>query len=243
MKRGREAYEVTSSRSRRVALLNLVINGLESVIGEYGCREVRAVLPESVGGTLTVCYSSCEEIPEEGFELDSAIDYGLLSDYAFEPCGRGLSLEDLYTVAQDLAAKEAMSTLSAYALKCALTEVEYMLLILQNGKAAILEGERDKVVIPAKGVSFTAHTHPRGCVPSPHDIKSLINLLFEGGLGSAVISTECGLMLFRNGPFTEEDLLALTNFRSIVGGRDPRRIVEVLSKGRVGPNIIVKRIS
>ncbi len=241
----REAYEVTSSRTRRIALLNLVINGFESIIGEYGCRDLRALLPE-VNGVLEIHYSGCEETPEEGFELDAAVEYGLIEDYRFSESYsglEGLSISDLYREAAELVRKEVTSTLSPYALRCALTNVEYMLVILQNGSAAILEGERNKVSIPLTKASVTAHTHPRGCIPSPHDIRSLINLLFEGGLGSAIISTECGLLMIRKGPFTEDDLIALSKMRDSLSGKDLNELRNLLSSGVVGRNIMIKLIT
>ncbi len=237
------AFEVTSSRTREIALLNLVINGAESIIAEYGCTSVGVELPESPGGELIMYCSNCEEFPKEGFELDQAVEYGLIEDYEFVLGKGGRGLRELYRRARELAVKEVTSTLAPYALKCALTEVEYMLVILQNGSAALLEGERDRVVIPNIKASLSAHTHPRGCTPSPHDLKSLINLLFEGGLGSAVISTECGLLIVRNGPFTEDDLLALSKLRDSLSGRDVEPLKEALREGRVGPNLMVTLIS
>ena len=237
------AFEVTSSRTREIALLNLVINGAESIIAEYGCASVGVELPESPGSELIMYCSGCEEFPEEGFELDQAVEYGLIEEYEFVPGKGGRGLRELYGRARELIVKEVTSILAPYTLKCALTEVEYMLVILQNGSAALLEGERDRVVIPNVKASVSAHTHPRGCAPSPHDLKSLINLLFEGGLGSAVISTECGLLIVRDGPFTEDDLLALSKLRDSLSGRDVEPLKEALREGRVGPNLMVTLIS
>jgi len=239
----RAAFEVTSSRTKEIALLNLVINGIESVIAEYGCEFIGVELPEAPGGELIVYYSDCEELPEEGFELDQAVEYGLIREYEFTPGKDGKKLQELYRRVRELIVKEVTSTLAPYTLKCALTEVEYMLVILQNGSAALLEGERDRVVIPNVKASLSAHTHPRGCTPSPHDLKSLINLLFEGGLGSAIISTECGLLIVRDGPFTEDDLLALSRLRDSLSGRDVEPLKKALREGRVGPNLMVALFS
>jgi len=238
----RAAFEVTSSRTKEIALLNLVINGVESIIAEYGCGFVGIELPESPGGRLRIYYNKCEELPEEGFELDQAVEYGLIEEYEFTPGIRGRDPRELYRRARELIVKEVTSTLTPYALKCALTEVEFMLVILQNGLAALLEGERDRVVIPNVKASLSAHTHPRGCTPSPHDLKSLINLLFEGGLGSAIISTECGLLLVRDGPFTEDDLLALSKLRDSLSDRDVELLKKSLQQGRVGSNLVITLI-
>jgi len=239
----RTAFEVTSSRTKEIALLNLVINGAESVIAEYGCEFIGVELPETPGGKLIVYYSNCEELPDEGFELDQALKYGLIREYEFTLGKNGKKLRELYKRVRELIIKEVTSTLAPYALKCALTKVEYMLVILQNGSAALLEGERDKVVIPNIKASLSAHTHPKGCIPSPHDLKSLINLLFEGGLGSAIISTECGLLIVRDGLFTEDDLLALSKLRDSLSGRDVEPLNKALREGRVGPNLMIALIS
>jgi len=66
-------------------------------------------------------------------------------------------------------------------------------------------------VIPEVNAVVTVHTHSTLCIPSTTDMKSLTNLLIDGGLGFGIVSPTCYLLIFRVGPFTEEDLITLKN--------------------------------
>ena len=227
-------FEVTSPWTLKLATLNLVINGMESIIGEWGCNGLRAVI-DAYG--VTICYEWCDGTPDQGFELDEAKEHGLIREYSIKRCTRGTPLSELYTLASSLFIRESSLMLSTYALRTRVEGTEFMLVVLQNGRAAILMGERNKVVIPQIKASVSAHTHPRGCTPSPHDIKSLVNLLFDGGLGAGIVSTDCSLYIVREGPFTENDLISLNHLRDDLSAKDVDMVREVFKRGTIGDNL------
>ena len=231
---GPKELEVTSRKTKRIALLALIINGIESLVGGYGCRGVRAKLNND---ELTVCYRACDEEPEEGYELDEALNYGLLSSYTLDECDEGITLGKLYyNVANELIRTSA-SILSSFALRTRAEGIEYMLVIFRDGLALLLRGERNKVVIPAVKAVASVHTHPEGCVPSPHDIRSLINNFLEGGIGGGIISTDCKLFILRSGPFTEDDYLAISRFRKELGARNINFLKQRFAEGTISQNL------
>ncbi len=243
----RREYEVTSRSTEVLALVNHLINGLESLMAEYGCRNL-LVEGDEVGPLLrtsvSICASECEEFPTEGFELELAKKYGLIRDYSFTTsCNRGISLRSLYGHVRRLAERELVSILKSYALRTAFEGVEYMLVVLQNGRALILEGEVNKVTIPLVKATASLHTHPRGCVPSPHDIRSSTHVFLDGGLVAGITSPQCSLLIFRSGPFTEEDYLGLIKFKDMLGDEDVDSIRSVISKGVLGPNLLLVTVT
>ena len=226
--------EITSRRSKKLALLCLVINGLESLVGGYGCTDIRASIE---GSKIHICYRDCQEEIDNGYELDEAVDYGLISSYSINKCGEGLKLQTLYNRALDQLVRFTTSYLSTYALRTMVEGVEYMVLVLRNGRALLLRGTKNRVIIPGVKALVSAHTHPQGCIPSPHDIRSFINMLLEGGFGSGIISNECKLFIVRSGPFLEEDYVALSKFRGILSSRDISKIRNIISRGIIGKNL------
>ncbi|MEM1525826.1 MAG: hypothetical protein QW775_01565 [Ignisphaera sp.] len=93
-------------------------------------------------------------------------------------------------------------------------EEEYMVIFLDRGSAAILEGSPEKVVAPfIPGTVFTCHTHPNTyrALLSKEDARSLLELLSNRGLGSCVISTSSCLVVYRCGPFVLDDYFKLFN--------------------------------
>ncbi len=237
----RREIEVTSNWSLKLALYNHLINGLESVIAEYECSDVSVILPgtySSHGSSeLVVCYSSCSEVPYEGFELSNIVKYKLADSYEFRQCYEGLHIDELYSHALDLYLRNVPSYLRSYTIRTALEGIEYMLVVLQNGRAVLLEGERNKVVIPSVKAVASAHTHPKSCVPSPHDIRSLVNILLDGGLGASIVSPNCTLTIFRSGPFTEDDYLALTSLIRNIKKNPADELGRLLSRGVLGKNL------
>ncbi len=237
----RREIEVTSTWSLKLALYNHLINGLESVMAEYGCGSVSAVLPEIIEphgfSEVIICYSGCSEVPYEGFELDNITRYKLASDYVFKHCHEGWSLNELYSQALDLFLRNIPSFLRSYSIRTALEGIEYMLIVLQNGRAVLLEGEKNKVVIPSVKAVASAHTHPKNCIPSPHDIRSLTNILLEGGLGASIVSPNCILTIFRKGPFTEDDYLALVSFIKNLRKNSLNELGQLLARGILSKNL------
>jgi len=240
---GRKEVEVTSTWSLRLALYNHLINGLESIIAEYECESISVVLPEVMQSkgfsNIVVCYGRCRETPYEGFEINNAVRYGLAEEYMFKHCYDGWSLNKLYSQSLNLFLRNVPSFLRSYSIRTALEGIEYMLVVLQNGRAVLLEGEKNKVVIPSVKAVVSAHTHPRNCIPSPHDIRSLTNILLEGGLGASIVSPNCVFTIFRKGPFTENDYLALASFTRNLRKSTLNELGQLLARGTLSRNLRV----
>lgn len=236
--------EVTDSSSRALALLGLFIAGLEALIAEYGCvvAGVSAYPSEALGSVVTVHCMGSESRVDQLFDFEEAVDAGLIESVETSREPPPVSLEALYARVPREVGRYASSTLSSYAARTAFEGVEYMVVVLRNGRAALLEGEVERVRIPYLRHVADAHTHPRWCFPSAPDIESLTNLLLDSGLGSAIVSPECTLVIARDGPFTEDDYLALAELRNRVRGGEYGALKEAISVGRVGENVVVKYV-
>ncbi len=239
-------FEVSGEWSRRLAALTLLANAIESLIAEYGCSNVCVMEPkelnEVIHEDLVLCFSSCEEAPSKGFELDEMKSLGLIPKYELVPCNTSVTKcisEDAVLNYVIKCFDYMISYVRSYALRTAIEGREYIVVTLKNGRAALFEGEEGRVRLPDVGIIASAHTHPRGCIPSPHDIRTLINTLFNGGVGIAITSVDCTLKIVRCGPFTEDDLIELQRFRSVLRRGDLSRIRDVIKKGVIGRNIKV----
>lgn len=233
--------EITDSSSKALALLGLFVAGLEAVIAEYGCSSagVSAYPREALGSVVRVHCVGGEGPMDQLFDFEEAVEAGLIEDAVPSREPPPVTLRALYARIPREVGRYASSALSSYASRTAFEGIEYMVVVLRNGRAALLEGEVEKVRIPYVRHVADAHTHPRWCFPSAPDIESLTNLLLDSGLGSAIVSPECTLVMARDGPFTENDYLALAELRNSIRGRDYEPLKEALSRGRAGENVVM----
>ncbi|MEM1645335.1 MAG: hypothetical protein QXL96_05625 [Ignisphaera sp.] len=91
-------------------------------------------------------------------------------------------------------------------------EEEYMVVFIDRSYAVLLEGSPEKVVAPSiPGTLFICHTHPNTtrALFSKEDIRSLLELLSNRGLGGCIISAYSYLIIYRCGPFTLDDYFKL----------------------------------
>lgn len=208
--------EVTSNTSKALALANILVNGIESLIFDCSCSDAYidvefSSLEDLLGSDINVNLSDCEYRPDKYFELDDLVDYGLVNSVNVSLGSSGTNYKVLYDEAIKTTLKWAIPYMKLTSLKTRRSGIEYMLIVLRDGKAEVLEGEVDRVVIPEVNAVVTVHTHSTLCIPSTTDMKSLTNLLIDGGLGFGIVSPTCYLLIFRVGPFTEEDLITLKN--------------------------------
>jgi len=238
-----QEYDISGEWSKRLSLIVNLINILEGIKGDFECNDVTICNPtdlnELLGSTITICINKCIDAPSELQELSRLINFGLINDYKVrvnQGMSEGISINELYREAMDYF-DEVFDYLDSYLLRTYLEGIEYMVLVLTNGRALLLEGERGKVVVPARNVIASAHTHPRGCLPSPYDIRSLINIFFEGGIGLGIKSKDCTLKIVRVGPFTEKDYIELAIFRNILRKNNLETIKEIIERGFIGDNI------
>lgn len=240
----RFGMEITDSSSKALTLLGLFVAGLEAVIAEYGCSlaGVSAYPREALGSIVKVHCVGGEGPLDHLFDFEEAVEAGLIEGLETSREPPPVSLQSLYSRIPREVGGYAASTLSSYAARTALEGVEYMIVVLRNGRAALLEGEVEKVRIPYLRHVADAHTHPRWCFPSAPDIESLMNLLLDSGLGSGIVSPECTLVMARDGPFTEDDYIALAELRNRIRGGDYDALKEVISVGRVGKNVVMRYV-
>jgi len=238
-----QEYNISGEWSKRLSLIVNLINILEGIRADFECNDVTICDPidlnELLGSTITICVNKCIDTPDELQELGRLINYGLINNYKVRidrDVSEGISIDELYSEAINYF-DEMFDYLDSYLLRTYLEGLEYIVLVLTNGNALLLEGERGRVVVPARNVIASAHTHPRGCLPSPHDIRSLINILFEGGIGLGIKSKDCTLKIVRVGPFTEKDYIELAIFRNILRKNNLEAIKEIIERGIIGDNI------
>ncbi len=236
--------EVTDSSSKALALLGLFVAGLEAVIAEYGCSlaGVSAYPRDALGAVVRVHCVGGEGTIGQLFDFEEAVEAGLIEGVEASTEPPPVSLQALYSRVPREVGRYAAFTLSSYAARTAFEGIEYMVIVLRNGRAALLEGEVERVRIPYVRHVADAHTHPRWCFPSAPDVESLMNLLLDSGLGSAIVSPECTLVMARDGPFTEDDYLALAELRNSIRGRDYEPLKEAVSVGRVGKNVVMRYV-
>ncbi|BBD71960.1 hypothetical protein HS1genome_0349 [Sulfodiicoccus acidiphilus] len=92
-----------------------------------------------------------------------------------------------------------------YAQKTRDTSVEFINILLEDGTYLILEGEESQVSVPyPRGLAVT-HTHPNICLFSSTDLRTADRAFIMGYLIDAVMTDRCVTVVYRVGPYTEED--------------------------------------
>lgn len=153
-------------------------------------------------GRLTVRASVAERLVIEaaGAEIIVEPDPGLW----------GVPLESLYRLVPRAVLSSDSSLLKRLAYRTAVDGIEYLVLYPEAGEALVLEGEYLRVSVPFARVAASVHTHPEGpCGLSDKDVESALDLLAEGGLFEAAVTTSCAALVYRVGPVQEDDYIAV----------------------------------
>ncbi len=114
--------------------------------------------------------------------------------------------------------------------------VEHALLLSSVKPVKImLEGERDRVVIPGGIKSYVfLHTHPQVYITfSKKDLESAIEFFMDGGIIESVVAGKYMLTLWRTWMISMEDIDALIDFKEEFTSRDKITIskaIQTLSK-------------
>ncbi len=120
----------------------------------------------------------------------------------------GVPLESLYRLAPRAVLSGDSSLLKRLAYRTAVDGIEYLVLYPESGEALVLEGEYLRVSVPFARVAASIHTHPEGpCGLSSKDVESALDLLAEGGLFEAAVTTSCAALVYRVGPVQEDDYI------------------------------------
>ncbi|MEM0360960.1 MAG: hypothetical protein QXY36_01215 [Sulfolobales archaeon] len=232
--------ELTSSTSRSLALANNLVNGIESLIEDCSCSDAYILnkftsLYDLIDEYVEIGLSDCAYTPDNLFELNDLVTNGLVRDVRVRTntLDSGVNYRVLYELALNTVLDNVIPYMRNVSLKTAVTEVEYMYIILRDGRALLLEGDFNKVVIPNVNATLTVHTHSLTCLPSRSDLKSISDLFVQGGLGSGITSPTCYFAIFRVGYFTEEEYAMLRNLYEY------KPTYELPSRKYLGNNILI----
>jgi len=82
-----------------------------------------------------------------------------------------------------------------------------------EGKLVVVEGSESSLLLPAFPAFAFFHTHPSGaCAFSDKDWRAFVDFVLEGGFVNGVISRGCLFVLYRSGPLSEDDIVALRSY-------------------------------
>ena len=236
----KQFIEVTDKWISLITVFYYVEGALYELIEDYGCVDPKVRL-EGSSSTPVVEYC-CEEITEEPDELisiEEGKENNVITSYRYcdDACKEGEGLYSLLNKIVNQTLVKSIELLTPYTYLTSQSGVEYLLIVLNNGKGYLIEGEENKVAVPISRALFSLHTHPNNCLLSPHDVRALSNTLMFRGIGGGVVSRDCYMILVRSGPFTEEDLIDLIKFRNSLRKMRVDDLNDYLRKGFVGANL------
>ncbi len=206
---------IEDESTRKIGFLSRLVNFLEDVYEDAECADLYYTITSIEEESVIVEGVDCN------YPLSESIDvfmdkYDL---YAEEGIGRKHYTE-LYDEVVRVYKSTLHYTMKNYAARSLQKHVEYYLGILFSGKAFLVEGEGDKVIIPG-GLNqcFAAHTHPSNLpIPSQADVRSITNLFLDRGIGHVIETVGPSLAIYRRAPLSIEDLevlKTLDRYRSI----------------------------
>ncbi|MCE4600658.1 MAG: hypothetical protein F7C38_03745 [Desulfurococcales archaeon] len=118
----------------------------------------------------------------------------------------GVRLGSLYEALPSLVLRTDASLYKKLAFETTRSGIEYMGIYTVNGLLAVFEGEHYRVTLPFVKSVASVHTHPEGsCLLSLKDVESGLDLLVEGGLFIAAVTTSCAFVMYRHGLVLEDD--------------------------------------
>ncbi len=213
----------SNNATKKIAFLSRTINFLEDVLDDAECEAVYVDSSALEREEILVEGVNCVYDLEESIEVFSK-QYSLDA----EPANRAdLSLRSLYEMVISTYKETLHYKMKEFASKTMINKIEYYLGILFNGKAFIVEGEEERIAIPGFKQCFAAHTHPSSIpVPSRPDLKSIINLFLDRGIGHVIETANTAMVIYRVAPLTDEDLEVLM---SAVRFNDPMECLRIFS--------------
>ncbi len=230
--------EINSRSLKHIGALYNVLNLAEYIIEELECEAVyvRGVDYREDHSRITLYCVGCRygdrsgDIDlyirdlKESFNID--IDIVPKTVVVGNP---GLGIEELYRYIASLVKESSSEILKRYAyLTQSRRGIEYLLLILSNGKGVVLEGEYHKVEIPyVRNIVATVHTHPSGyCIPSRQDVETCLLHMGDGGLLCGVVTVSCDFYIYLTNVLDEDSFRSMMK---IVNGYD-RFASEIIRK-------------
>ncbi|MEM0373528.1 MAG: hypothetical protein QXO96_03120, partial [Sulfolobales archaeon] len=133
-------------------------------------------------------------------------------EYGFKVGSMNLSYRYLYSYTANLFIEFIRKYMLEFANNTINTGIEYLLILLRDGKFLILEGDENKVQIPFPDGLATVHTHPGICLFSEKDLETADYLFSRGYFIIGVMNNTCISIIYRNGVYTLEDKEMLIKF-------------------------------
>jgi hypothetical protein len=208
-----------------IGFLSRLINFLEDIIDDSECEDVYVWfnMDDPLSDNIFVEGVNCLYNIEESINVFSH-NYDLVVER-----GRGeYSLNDLYSIVIERYKNRLHYIMKDLAGKSIITHREYYLGILFNGKAFLIEGERDKVLVPGNiPQCFSAHTHPSQIpIPSRADLKTINKLFIDRGIGHAIETVGTSMIIYRVSPITLSDLEIIKDAEKM---RNPVKALSMLT--------------
>ncbi|WFO74531.1 hypothetical protein J4526_05450 [Desulfurococcaceae archaeon MEX13E-LK6-19] len=195
--------------TKTIAFYSRLVNFIEDVIDDAYCTTVYInELDSNMPWTTEIVIEpiNCKYDPYESVRIFSeewSIDNVVI--------GRGIyEYGKLYEIIARKYIESLHYTMKSYASRTLLTKREYYLAISFYGKAAIVEGDPERVRIPAVNQCFSAHTHPATrAFPSIQDMITIFSIMLNRGIGHAIETVGDTMLFYRTAPLTEDDIAIL----------------------------------
>ncbi|MEM0247057.1 MAG: hypothetical protein QW432_05905 [Desulfurococcaceae archaeon] len=195
-------HEVVSDEyTAGIAFLCRVINFLEDVLEDAECDDIYVNSVALNARTVVLHAVRCKydvfesiEVFQDRYRVNVKEGIG------------DLPLRELYEHVIDYYKKTLHRRMKQYAWKTHISGVEYYLGVLFNGKGFLIEGEKNKVILPGTPQCFSAHTHPLDPpVPSKNDVKAVNRILVDRGIGHVIEAVRSSLAIYRVRPLSLRD--------------------------------------
>lgn len=236
----KQFVEISEKWTSLIAMFYYVEGALYELVEDYECLNPKVRIEYGAGTPVVeYCCEKIAKIPSELVSLEEGKEDNVVTEYRYsnEACGRG---EELYSLLNKITSHvlvKSIEMMTPYTYTTIHSGIEYLLVVLSNGKGYLIEGEENRIAVPMSRALFSLHTHPDNCILSPHDVRSLSNTLMYRGIGGGVVSRDCYLIIVRSGPFTEEDLMELIRFKDALRKMRINDLNRYLERSFVGTNL------
>ncbi len=185
-----------------IAFYSNLVNYIEDLLEDAECEDIYIGGIDPDGGSAVIEGYNCKYSLEESVEV-----FSKYYDVTLEIGSGGRPYDELYRRVITTYRETLHYMMKKLSLETIAKHREYYLGILFTGDAFILEGEEDRVVVPG-GIKqcFAAHTHPSNiAIPSWNDLKSIVNLFLDRGIGHVIETVGQSMAIYRVKPLTLEE--------------------------------------
>lgn len=236
----KQFIEISEKWTSLIAVFYYVEGALYELVEDYECVSPKIRIERYAGApVIEYCCEKIAEVPSELVNLEEGKENNVIAGYKYrgEGCRESEEPYSLLNKIVNQVLVKSIGLMTPYTRTTSQSGVEYLLVVMSDGKGYLIEGEENRIVVPMSRALFSLHTHPSNCLLSPHDVRSLSNTLMYRGIGGGVVARDCYLILVRSGPFTEEDLIELIRFRDALRKMRVDELNHYLMKGSVSTNL------